>query len=270
MKKLLILFTFFGFYLSSSQSLVAQTSKAIGFVDYNFKYQYDSTNKQKIVEDVVRLYYSENLTVFFSLAKANYDSVIKVRLKEQLSKNQTINLALPSPPLAVQDQFFTIFPEKKSLQFTKFLRNNYLIEDIVQPKWILINRKSIILGYSCQEASTTFKGRKYSVWFTPDIPCSSGPWKLKGLPGMILKAIDSTGQISFEAIFKSSPIYSYIIELPPRPVYATLNELKEAKKAYAEFPEAYLTNGIVSGTRKDGGNIIKSQKPTNSIELSEF
>ena len=51
----------------------------------------------------------------------------------------------------------------------------------------------------CQKASTTYRGRDYVVWFTPEIPVSHGPWKLRGLPGLIIEASDLTGKYEFIA-----------------------------------------------------------------------
>ena len=39
-------------------------------------------------------------------------------------------------------------------------------------------------------AETSFRGRRYKVWFTPDIPSSRGPWKFDGLSGLIMAAED--------------------------------------------------------------------------------
>jgi hypothetical protein len=40
----------------------------------------------------------------------------------------------------------------------------------------------------CKKATTNFRGRYWEAWYTEEIPIGQGPWKLCGLPGMILKA----------------------------------------------------------------------------------
>jgi len=40
--------------------------------------------------------------------------------------------------------------------------------------------------YDCRRAIGKFRGREYEVWYTTDIPIPGGPFKLGGLPGLIL------------------------------------------------------------------------------------
>jgi len=86
------------------------------------------------------------------------------------------------------------------LTFTdqKFVDFRYT-EPVEHPVWTLGTRDSTIIGYHCMQAFTTFHGRKWTVWFTTEIPVSEGPWKLHGLPGLILDAEESDGLFAFYA-----------------------------------------------------------------------
>lgn len=50
-----------------------------------------------------------------------------------------------------------------------------------------------IFGYKCKLATCTFRGRDYEAYFAEQLPFSSGPWKLCGLPGVILEALTTDG-----------------------------------------------------------------------------
>ena len=64
--------------------------------------------------------------------------------------------------------------------------------------WQLLEGDSIVCGYPCHKAQTTFRGRTWTTWYTLDLPYNDGPWKLCGLPGLILHAQDSTRQFIFD------------------------------------------------------------------------
>jgi len=73
-------------------------------------------------------------------------------------------------------------------------------DSIVDINWIIDNSKfETFLGFKCQSAKGLFRGREYTAWFTTEIPISYGPWKLHGLPGLILKVKDKSNQIEILA-----------------------------------------------------------------------
>jgi len=74
-------------------------------------------------------------------------------------------------------------------------------EDIPTQEWS-VNTDSVmtIMGMECHLATTKFRGRVWKVWFTEEIPVSLGPWKLGGLPGLILKAVADDDFIKFTAV----------------------------------------------------------------------
>ena len=74
----------------------------------------------------------------------------------------------------------------------------YYTEPFSELNWE-INEDSTknVLGYNCIKANIDYHGRKWDVWFTPDIPIQEGPWKFCGLPGLILEASEPSGQHHF-------------------------------------------------------------------------
>ena len=90
-----------------------------------------------------------------------------------------------------------------------------------------------LLGYTCQKATTTFRGRNYTAWFAPEIPSNNGPWKFGGLPGLILKISDDKRNF----IFECSGIQQ--LDKPESIKLYTLNYTKltrqEMSKIYARF-----------------------------------
>jgi GLPGLI family protein len=74
----------------------------------------------------------------------------------------------------------------------------YLVKEKINPiAWKITDALKKIGPYNCQQAKALFRGRTYTVWFTYDIPISSGPWKLQGLPGLIINAKDDSGEVQF-------------------------------------------------------------------------
>ena len=57
-----------------------------------------------------------------------------------------------------------------------------------------------IANLNCIKAFGTFGNRIYDVWFTPDIPIGFGPYKLGGLPGLILEAKSRDGKVSYSFV----------------------------------------------------------------------
>lgn len=87
-----------------------------------------------------------------------------------------------------------------------------LKEKTPEINWKIINEVKKIGDYNCQKAIAKFRGRDYIAWFTSEIPIRSGPWKLHGLPGLILIAYDTSKEIQFvftsisKSYYKISPI----------------------------------------------------------------
>lgn len=118
-------------------------------------------------------------------------------MEERFKKCKT-----PWENLLIHVVIYKNYPQKGKTTYTDRDFKNYIYEeDLEKPQWRICTDESItIADYQCQKAQTNFRGRTWFVWFTTDIPISDGPWKLCGLPGLILKAEDKKGEFLFECI----------------------------------------------------------------------
>lgn len=80
-------------------------------------------------------------------------------------------------------------------------QSKIFIDSITSIEWIIDDMEydDTILGFNYKTAKGLFRGREYKAWFTTVIPIRYGPWKLHGLPGLILKVKDSFEQIEIIA-----------------------------------------------------------------------
>ena len=67
-------------------------------------------------------------------------------------------------------------------------------------RWELLPEEATVCGYACRKASGTYGGRTWTVWYAPEIPVRFGPWKLCGLPGLVMAAEDVDGIHRFSAV----------------------------------------------------------------------
>lgn len=93
--------------------------------------------------------------------------------------------------------------EKDSLQLREIAAYEAYVSSEALPKldWNIFPEIKKVGRFTCQMATTEFRGREYTAWFTTDIPISDGPWKFSGLPGMILEISSDDGQYAF--LYKS-------------------------------------------------------------------
>lgn len=62
-------------------------------------------------------------------------------------------------------------------------------EDLERPTWTVWEQDTLTInGYRCKTARCEYLGQGWTVRYTEEIPVVAGPWKLSGLPGLILEA----------------------------------------------------------------------------------
>lgn len=206
----------------------------------------------------------DGLSKFSSLRNLTVDSILMRSSSEQIAN------AAKEGKLST-GEFMTIYknhPHGK-LTHTEKICQDWMRYEEEMPRldWALTDSTANVLGYECHGAKCSFRGREWKVFYTEEIPLTEGPWKLQGLPGLIMKATDEKGHYSFECIgIKSKadrPITIY--NVPYNNV--SRSEYYDTKHRYDVNPYAYYeatTGGHITVTDEAGNPSLDAYDP---IEL---
>ena len=140
-------------------------------------------------------------------------------------------------------EYFKDFEKNTFTEYSRmpwgFITNYQYTESMPAQIWELKNDTLTVAGFLCQKATCTFRGRSYTAWFAQDIPIPNGPWKLGGLPGLILKAYDADKLYQFECIRIENREEKYPIKKYDYSRYKETGQ-KELLKLQKEIHEDYL------------------------------
>lgn len=282
MKKIILIITIVSFIattvsgktfrrvLTIAQNSVPET-EAIDNEKMEFVYDYrccvDTTAslEDNYVSDNMLLQIATNgISKFSSYRNLTVDSIIMRSTDEQIYKDA-------SEGKLKNGEFMTIFknfPSGKLTHTEKICMDWFRYEeDMPMLEWEMTDSIVSVLGYQCHSAKCRFRGKEWTAFYAEDIPISEGPWKLHGLPGLIMKASDENGYYDFECIgIKSNadrPITMYKVP------YNKVNrkEYYDTKHRYEINPYAYFetcTGKHVTVTDENGNLCLDSYDP---IEL---
>lgn len=279
---------------------------------YEFIHLSDTTQKDNPHTEEMILLIGTNASVYASMDKIHFDEARLKDLEQQLKNSApgTMNIKMNAPRKRFNGDELYQFTTERKLITKKNLINNYLIEE-PQPdiKWTITQENSIIAGLNCQKATTRFKGRDYVAWFCQDIPFQTGPWKLTGLPGLIVEAYDTRKEVvfkfkGFEEVKKKANeaaensdlqalpeairngtmkitglstgdlLHNTTISLPKNAIKTTEREFTKLQEAMKKDPTGFINSSLAGSgnfkiNKNNSSNTFKTEVINNPIELPE-
>lgn len=237
-------------------------------VYYDLRMVEDTVNAPDIaVKETMRLELGDRVSLFYSQMEYQSDSVNAVVMKNGGNSY--------SGGGQVKWRLYKNYPEEgKIALLERFGMDRFVCtEDYAAPLWQPVaDSSAVIIGYPCSLAVTTYKGRTWYAWYAEDIPLDAGPWKLGGLPGLILRAYDSQRHYVFDATGMAEVA-------PPAPIYykggkyeaVSRKQLEGIRRRYFADPVGYITTNpnIKVQIRDKQGNELANPKnePYNAIEV---
>ena len=174
------------------------------------------------------------------------DEVVKQFHTEQMKSesyfDQEINTSLKDNTLTV---FCNMAPERYKYR-----------QELPLISWEETDETATVCGYTCRKATGEYGGRKWQAWYAEEIAVPFGPWKIGGLPGLVLKATDETGNHSFEAIAFRHGKGEFEPSKIPNQISIAHDKFIELKNEYDKAPMKHIDPNSISGiTVFKGGDI---------------
>ena len=235
----------------------------------------DTSKRQKIQEDITGLEIGKGQSRYFSTYNEE-------RAKEQLEwKKNNGDKPMDSSIMlsnyrkrGVGTKIYKNYQANQITTYDNIATETFTFEE-ENPDfgWKILSDTMTILNQICQKATCQFRGRNYEAWFAQGINLSEGPWKFNGLPGLILKVIDSKHEYSFEAISIEKVDYP----IAPKPTRATVSKKAVFNRTYKEFTQnpAAFANAIQKEEMAKNSNepfvqrLMKAKFPYNPMELTD-
>lgn len=233
-------------------------------VQYRMEHIKDTKNSNQKKHYFMLLQIGDKISKFTDYFGLKVDSMQFLYAKQKMSFTEVVNRTMPIYQGTSRINIYKRHPASDKMTVTDripFAGNFKYTEGIIKFNWKLQEVTNTICGYKCKKATTTFRGRNYTVWYTPSIPNSEGPWKFNGLPGLILKVADDKNDYSFECVAIEKGKKNEYIYIKDRDYFSTSREQFNitAKNAY-DNPSAY---GEAAGIQ----TISLKTRPYNPIEL---
>ncbi|MDN5284668.1 MAG: hypothetical protein JWR38_942 [Mucilaginibacter sp.] len=285
MKTLRSIFALFIAFILLSIKVGAQQNSpemAQAVVHYKFLHLRDTTKRNDIYHENMILFLGKNSSAYKSYDRKMADALIKKQVQEQIAAN-------PNGPIKVMrgkdsgsgTEYYQFAGEGKLVTKEKLINSYLITEPLATIDWKISSDTASFAGLHCQKATVHFRGRDYTAWFCPDLPFHSGPWKLNGLPGVILEAYDAKKEVVFNfdgiedlsKIPKASPAVTAnqpaaggrevklfgmdddadpnIIQLPADGIKTTEKEFVHLREAMKKDPDAFV-HSAMGGS---GGNV---------------
>ncbi|WP_267406830.1 MULTISPECIES: GLPGLI family protein [unclassified Chryseobacterium] len=266
----MIKFLFFTLFLCfnsiHSQNLKNENMKIF---TYRLTYFSDSTNTESSKQEDFDLQILGNKSCFVSTNyKFGYQNI-----RMMAASGQGLAVAAGNLMKLPKSVFrYSIYKENNDIAFyEKVYSFGLKYYEKASFDWKLSKEKKKIDTYNCNKATLTYGGREWIAWYTTEIPISEGPYKFKGLPGMIIQLYDVKNQYNFSLIEVQTNKYYPIFydesfnnykEISRKEYFATRDNLKN------NYVNNVESQGITFQA-KDKADIQRNinKKGNNPIEL---
>ncbi len=234
-----------------------QSEPALARVIYEFTHLNDTLQPDKPHKEEMILYIGRQASLYGTYTSERVNQQIKKQLDDPAFDG---NLTIIGSGPTTRESYYAKPAEQVFKALSSVAGERYVIDaEYPAIDWQLSDETRTIGGYTAQKATARFKGRDYTAWFTAEVPFQAGPWKLLGLPGLVLEATDSREEVVFRyAGFETLSEGEATVALPDHAIVTTKKALDKLTEAYKKNPQAAM-----NARAQAGSTIAEAQRQPN-------
>ncbi len=166
---------------------------------YNFVRDTTESDESHRARETMILDLNSNSSIYYSEGFMKRRRALENIVNTARSSNVSTEIKIENLPKYTIG--YSVYRNGTQIYITNNLYRDFYTFESVFLKWnVDFNEVKNILGYKCYKATTIFNNRFYTAWYAKDIPISDGPYRFKGLPGLILELGDKEGFNVFQAV----------------------------------------------------------------------
>ena len=170
---------------------------------------------------------------------------------------------LRSESYCMMPEVWTNYPDGKTTVRDAIPPTIYETQEARTPiDWTLTDNTVTISGYLCKTATCQLHGRQWTVRYCEDIPTTAGPWKLCGLPGLIVEAVSDDDIHRFtltDLQHATAPIYYETSAITSKTSEEKLIKNRNktfGNRLYPKNPHYYITDLHSADTAYDNEGML--------------
>lgn len=237
-----------------------QTEPALARVLYDFTHINDTLQPDKPHKEEMVLYIGKHASLYGTYTLERMNQLIKKQMDDPAFDG---NLTITRSAHITNESYYARPADRIFKQVNRLAGDSYILE-VAYPTidWQLTDKTKTIGGYKVQQATGHFKGRDYTAWFTTELPFQSGPWKLLGLPGLVLEVADSRNEVAFRyAGFETLTKGDATVALPESAITATQKEFDRLTDAFNKNRQAFMDARAQDRAQHSGSATPLNGKP---------
>jgi len=191
------------FLLHSTPAAAQKSDPVLARVRYTAIHASDTLSGKPAHPENMLLFIGKHRALYTSYDKINFEiaseASFRAKMAARVNNGRPVAVIDEEAPAWIHDTTYQyVFDENKWYTRETLAFQFYLSEEKAPLlHWKISPDTANFSGLHCQKATLTFEGKNWIAWFAPELPYPSGPWKLNGLPGLIVEAYDEQQDIAF-------------------------------------------------------------------------